>query len=395
MPYGLYDQCVSWMNGKNEKNEKNEKNGKNRKDRRSPKDRNIPARRPHERCATPCASPRRVGMRARKPAGVAGLVLSALAVFTGCQLDAPGSPDAPAAEDRFHEKSFSWDDPAATPALARTAARVTRFTTSAELADAVRSLDASLRDPGFADSLWKPVDHACDELSLALWNAYGTIQLGDVVVLDEAILRSRCLDLRAAPGNPGDGGDAQGSGGQGAGDAALGKSAGVSAVHPEAEVVERVYPYKMIGRSWDNYDLVVYKSTGAETQFKKHRTRLMTTAWWDTEASRIGVRAYLLNCGTTGAGAQARRTCTLGGLRTETGRNDDHVSQRDFSAGVNVTFSFPKTISLSPTKLKVSDAVRGMHSVDHAGIAFRAASSSGLTDGTLLVSVPAPEYVSW
>src|SRR5690606_2833838 len=139
----------------------------------------------------------------------------------------------------------------------------------------------------------------------------------------------------------------------------------------------------------------VYKSTGAETQFKKHRTRLMTTAWWDTEASRIGVRAYLLNCGTTGAGAQARRTCTLGGLRTETGRNDDHVSQRDFSAGVNVTFSFPKTISLSPTKLKVSDAVRGMHSVDHAGIAFRAASSSGLTDGTLLVSVPAPEYVSW
>lgn len=333
--------------------------------------------------------PAAAGVRRSAAALVA---LAAWAGLTACQVEPAGPPAEAAAEDRFHEKSFSWDDPGSTPALAKTAARVTRFSGREELASALRGLDAALRDPAFVDSLWKPLDHACDGLTLALWNMYGTILLGDSVVLDEAILKSRCMDLRV--GEAGAGGEA-GRGGGSAGDETLGKSAGTSAVHPDEEVVDRVYPYKMIGRSWNNYDLVVYKSTGAETQFKKYRTKLLTTAWWDTEASRIGVRAYLLNCGTTGTGTQARRTCTSGGLRTATARDDDFVSHRDFSAGMNVTFTFPKTISLTPTKLSVSDAVLGMHSVDHAGIAFRAASSSGLTDGTLLVSVPPREYVTW
>ncbi len=334
---------------------------------------------------------RSVALRARmralyRPVLVTGAVVSTLAVLAACQLDPSGSSESSEplpVEDRFHEKSFSWDDPAATPALAKTLGRVTRFANREELAAAVRALETSLEDPAFADGLWKPVDHACDELALALWNVYGTIQLADTVVLDEATLKSRCMDLRVEDG------------GEGAGDAALGKPAGASAVHPGSEVVDRVHPYKMIGRAWDNYDLVVYKSTGAETQFKKHRTHLFTTAWWDTDASRIGVRAYLLNCGTTGTGSQARRTCTLGGLRTATARNDDYVGQRDFSAGMNITYTFPTTISLSPTKLKVSDAVLGTHSVNHAGIAFRAGSSSGLTDGTVLVSLPQLEYVTW
>lgn len=315
--------------------------------------------------------------------------VTAVAGFAACQVAPAGSPDEVAVEDRFHEKSFSWDDPGATPALMKTAARITRFSGREELATALRGVDAALRESAFGDSLWKPLDHACDGLTLGLWNMYGTILLGDSVVLDEAILKSRCRDLRV--GETDEGSESGGS----ARDEAFGKPAALSAVHPDEEISDRVYPYKMIGRSWNNYDLVVYKSTGAETQFKKHRTKLLTTAWWDTEASRIGVRAYLLNCGTTGTGTQTRRTCTLGGLRTATARDDDFVSHRDFSAGMNVTFTFPKTISLTPTKLSVSDAVLAMHSVDHAGIAFRAASSSGLTDGTLLVSVPPREYVTW
>jgi hypothetical protein len=293
----------------------------------------------------------------------------------GCNQGDPIIPSTDSEiEDRFHEKSFSWTNPDATPELAKTSSLVTEFGTTTQWGEAIRALNDSLSTPGFSKNLWKPIDQACDELTLALWNTYGTVRVADSIVLSESIVRHGCIDV--------------------ASDQPLAK-AGAFAAYPSVEVDHRVYPYKMIGRSWDNYDMVVYKSTGAETQFKKHRTKVFVTAWWDTDATRIGVRTYLLNCGVTGSGTIGTRTCLSGGMRTASAGNDDYVSQRDFSAGLLLTYTFPSTVSASPTKLKVSDAVIGMHSVDHAGIAFRASSSSGLTNATVLTMMPPLEYVTW
>jgi hypothetical protein len=312
--------------------------------------------------------------------------LFVLFALTGCNFTESGpvgTSQGTGGEDRFHEKSFSWDAPEATPALAKTAARSTHFATPEALGEAIRNLDASLSSPAFTDSLWKPIDYACDELAIALWNAYGTVTLGDSVVLDETILKSRCTFV---------GGEAS-LGATTAG--SEGNLAKQNATYPALENEHRVYPYKMIGRSWDNFDLVVYKSTGSETQFKKHREKLFKTAWWDTDATRLGVRAYLLNCGVSGSGTSAVRTCVSAGFRTGSVRNDDYVGERDFSAGLQIAYTPPSTFTAAPARLKVSDAVLGMHSADHAGIAFRATSSSGLTNATVVVQTPSLEYVTW
>src|SRR5690606_21342390 len=76
----------------------------------------------------------------------------------------------------------------------------------------------------------------------------------------------------------------------------------------ESEVTDRQYPYKLIGRSWSGYDLWAYKSTGGETQFEKRRSRFGITSWYDTDASRIGVRIYLFDCGKVGG----QRACYYG-----------------------------------------------------------------------------------
>ncbi len=315
-----------------------------------------------------------------------------LASLIACDFSDPSDPSsgssaAPIAAgpdvDRFHEKSFSWDAPASASsnsALAKTAALQTRFESRESFGDAIRDLDAALQTRGFSDSLWKPVDFACDELDLALWNRYGTIRLGDSVVFNESILRSRCTDI----GGP----DTATAGFTGESGGKLGKTA---VTYPATESEHRVYPYKMIGRSWDNFDLVVYKSTGGETQFKKHREKAFVTAWWDTDATRIGIRIYLLNCGVAGA----QRTCYGTGSHSDWYKDDDYVSKRDFSASLQINYTPPSTVTLNPTKLRVSDAVYSMHSADHAGIAFRAVSSSGLTSATVVTGMPATEYVTW
>lgn len=311
-----------------------------------------------------------------RPTGAA-VAFAMTALLCACDLGTHDSETAlsSAGEDRFHEKSFSWTERDATPALEKTAARRTRFTNPEALGEAIRALDDSLHHRTFSDSLWKPVDHACDELDLALWNIYGTVMLGDSVVFNEAILKERCTEISS--------------------DHTFAKAGAAKATYPASESEHRLYPYKMIGRSWDNFNLVVYKSTGSETQFKKHREKLFVTAWWDTDATRIGVRTYLLNCGAGVTGGGATRTCISGGLRTTSSRNEDYVAQRDFSAGLAVTYTFPGTVNASPATLKVSDAVIGMHSVDHAGLAFRASTSSGLTHATTLTAMPPLEYVTW
>ena len=318
--------------------------------------------------------------------------LAGLLMTTACNAPdrEPLASSTPASADEFHEKSFAWDDATPSPALAKISARETAFADAEAFVAAARTLTSRLEDRSFTDSLWKPLDHACDELDLALWNAYGTIRVGDSTVFDETVLRSRCTPI---------GGEADEAiveaeaGDTGAGDA-LGKSAFDWKWWTQNEADHRVYPYKMIGRSWSDFNLIVYKSTGGETQFKKHREKFWVKAWWDTDASRIGVRVYLLNCGINKY--YGVRTCYHAGTRTASGKNDDYVSARD--AGYALAFTLTERVKpgLEVNNVRVNDAAVSMHSVDHAGIAFRARSSAGFDPSTPIEGFfYSPEYVTW
>ena len=285
-----------------------------------------------------------------------GLALFAL---TACDSQPQSLDSRNEDEDHYHEKSFSWNETARSGSLAKTAALQTRFNTVEELGQAAHALYDELKVSGASDSLWKPIDYACDALALALWNKYGTIRVRDSLVLDEASLKAGCRYIgedgaRAAEAN------------------ALGKTAWAP-----NEGIDRQYPYKMIGTSWDDFNAVVYKSTGGETQFKKERKKFGITGWYDTDATRIGVRIYLIDCPTDGP-----RNCWIRTSPSNSNSNDDYASERDFAVGVNAD-------------LHVSDAVISMHSVDHAGRQFRATSSSGLSSVTQILNPATYSYVTW
>lgn len=282
-------------------------------------------------------------------------------------------------EDRYHEKSFSWGESSGglpkASALAGIAGKQTAFATQEELVAAVKALDEKLKDHAFTDSLWKPVDYACDELDLAVWNEYGTVRLGDSVVFDEGMLKSRCrlsegIDQESETH-----------------DQTLEKKS-ISMRHHQ-EVVDRQYPYKMIGRVWDNYDLWAYKSSGGETQFEKRRSRFGVTAWYDTDATRIGVRVYLFDCGDR----DGLRYCYHGDTKMSWYKNDDYVSYRDFAVGKIVIHS-DRLPEIHPAKLFGSDFALSMHSVDHAGLQFRAQSISNPNVKAEFEFVD-PEFVTW
>lgn len=319
--------------------------------------------------------------------GFACFAAGALALsLTACNTNSErlASGDAPA-EDRYHEKSFSWtetDGPLAKgSALAALAARHTRFSSAEEMRAALQSLNERLDDKVFTDSLWKPLDYVCDELDLAAWNTYGTIWLGDSVVFDETRLRERCDAMIPDTLSP---------------SSALGK---FTATNPPSTVNDRQYPYKMIGHSWSDEDRYVYRTSGAETQFVKHRTKFFTTAWWGTDASRIGIRTYYFKCGSRlSDNTIGERACVQITSGSDWDANDDYVSDRFINTIADIVF----TLSLQPTvaahpdikfgSSKVYDGVVGMHSVNHAGLIFRAVSSSGL--GVANIGV-ARQYVTW
>lgn len=314
----------------------------------------------------------------------AGTLLLAL---TGCNTDEgrATAPDTLQEEDRYHEKSFSWSETtgplAKGNALAAVSARQTRFADAEEMIAALQDLEERLGDKAFTDSLWKPVDYVCDELDLAAWNTYGTISLGDSVVFDEAALRGRCADLThdTLSTSP-----------------ALGKR---TATNPPANIDDRQYPYKMVGHSWSNENRLAYRTSGAETQFLKHRQKFFTTAWWGTDASRIGIRTYYFKCGSRlSDNTKGERACVQVTSGSDWDANDDYVSDRFINPLGDVTFM----ISLQPTvaaypdinfgSAKVYDGIVGMHSVNHAGLVFRAVSSSGL--GVANIGV-VRQYVTW
>jgi hypothetical protein len=347
--------------------------------------------------------------------------LSAL-LLSACEFEPAHQPEAPAeAEDRSHLKSFSWKE-AGPGGLGTKAAQETRFDSESALLDAVRKLEADLRLPGRSDSLWKPVNAACDELDLALWNAHGRVFLRDSLILDKDILEARCRTLE--------------------GPAALSKSSS----NPATEAVDRRHPYKMIGNSWKNFNALVYASSGGETQFKKNREKFGVTAWYDTDAARIGVRSYLFDC-TVQVG---RRICWQRASKSEAQANDDYVSVREFAAGLEIGVplkdhmpeltrapipswtpaqlrarvdALPENFSaganfidlrpflgdyqvftqsqgikvplVGTVRLRVADAVLSLHSVDHAGLRFRAVSSVGLGDYNSALTVRQFDFVTW
>lgn len=304
------------------------------------------------------------------------------------------------------------------------------------------------------------MDYACDELLLALWNEYGTMVVDGNVVLDEAILKSTCKRISENSEKE---------------ILLAGRSAAGS--NPPSEAIDRKYPYKMIGNSWKNFNIGVYKSTGGETQFKKERTRYWVTGWYDTDATRIGVRIYLFDCKDGNQG----RACVLNRSTSDWYANDDYVSKRDFAVGASVSGSLdglyphiswttageylnraapfildPGTVqsqinkanSLATTavnylpgksgkvgdwlvdlvyglsefgsglngyytafysilglnaalpnigavNLTVADGVISMHSVDHAGMKFRAISSAGLGSLNSYNQYKTLDYVTW
>ncbi len=311
-----------------------------------------------------------------------------LLVLMACTTDErhPTTSSADPDEGRYHEKSFSWTEAsgplAKGSALAAITSKETRFSSAEEMVAAIQAIEAHLKDKEFTDSLWKPVDYACDELDLAVWNMYGKVTVGDSLVFDEGILRSRCDDLAL------DTVDNQVS---------LGK---LAAANPSAKVEDRQYPYKMIGHSWSNENrLYVYRTSGSETQFVKHRKKFFTTAWWGTDASRIGVRTYYFTCGSRARDyTKHERVCLHMKSESDWNANDDYVSERFINtlADVKVMVSLQPMIAMYPDinfgSSKVYDAVVGMHSVNHAGLIFRAISSSGLG---VINGGPIRQYVTW
>jgi hypothetical protein len=280
-----------------------------------------------------------------------------LGLLTACNSQPQAVDPEDSDEDHYHEKSFSWDDGSSKEVLAKTTSLQTRFNSTEEMEQAVIALDADLKRPGASDSLWKPIDYACDELLLALWNKYGTIRIGDSTVLNEPLLKSNCRYIGEDP-------------------ALMKLSKSSETVYPR-EAIDRQYPYKMIGNSWDNFNAVVYKSTGGETQFKKDRKKLGISGWYDTDATRIGVRIYVVDCPVSRASFCAIRTSPH-----NSNSNTDYASYRDYAIGIT-------------GGLRVGEAVISTHSVDHAGLQFRAISSSGLSASMTISNPTTYSYVTW
>jgi hypothetical protein len=356
--------------------------------------------------------------------------------MTGCNLYDPDQKSV-VDTDKFHEKSFSWDTASHVTTIAARAANAPAYNfTIAQLDSIVSATNKKLSNSSYTKSLWKPVDYSCDELEIALWNEFNTITVDGRILLNDSTVKSHCSYT----------GDEK---------ITIASRSSAAGVNPPSEAIDRKYPYKMIGRSWNTFDVGVYKSTGAETQFEKRRTSWGVTAWYDTDASRIGVRIYLFDC--TGAGT--KRACILRRSTSDWYANDDYVSKREFAVGGSVSGTLngiypeigwvPVANKISPmirdpaeiqsaidraaaatsdrilirgianelseayshfytslglntltpdlgfVALNVSDGVMALHSADHAGMKFRAISSSGLGATASYNSYRTLDYVAW
>jgi hypothetical protein len=249
-------------------------------------------------------------------------------VFVGCDggstaaVQSPSDPDA----SKYHENSFSFDSTVGGTVAARTLSSKTTFTRK-QLDSTVKVLATKLQqDRAWANSLSKPVDYVCDELLLALFNQYGNVWIGDSLVLSQDLLKKMCKytgenAVKAAPRS------------------AISAAGGWSL---SSQADDRQYPYKMIGTSWANFDALVYKSTGGETDFQKYRRKYLTSAWWGLDADHIGVRIYLFNK------VPVLNNPAIFILQRSTSdfySGSSSVSKREFAVGITIGGTFGGSLS--------------------------------------------------
>lgn len=257
-----------------------------------------------------------------------GLLIGALWLLTGCAVESSDDID----EGRYHEQSFLLakdDDPVVVAGRARkTELSVERF------GQEVERVAKALTSKEFRAGLMQPLDFNCDLVQLALFSEHGTLSIAGQEVVGVDTLRKTC---RAAASAEGATADAPGPRSQA-------QTPPSSGEWPGSEVDDRQYPYKMIGRSWHNFDIGVYKSTGAETQFQKRRKRGWwdVTAWWGLDADRIGVRTYYFDCPSVPDDHALRRVCFGAPGRPSSSdwqKNDDYVGERDMAISAGISFN--------------------------------------------------------
>ena len=228
----------------------------------------------------------------------------------------------------------------ADPVVSAQGARPATTLSTKQFEQELKRVSTSLKDKTFRSTVPRPSDFDCDAVALALFAKYGTLRVAGREVISPARLRQACRPRAAATtvANP----------------AATTMAATAAAAWPATEVNDRQYPYKMIGRSWHNFDVGVYKSTGAETEFQKHRQRVWweDTRWWGLDADRIGIRTYYFDCPHVPAYHALATTCFSAPGRPSSSdwqKNDDYIGERDLAVSAQVSFNLDGWL---PTGLK-------------------------------------------
>lgn len=230
---------------------------------------------------------------------------------------------------KYHENSFSFEGKDSSNVAARIASKKSTLTRE-QLNAAVQKLSEKLKDRAYAKALARPLDYICDELLLATYNEYGSVYVGDSLLLDLDILKARCKYIGEKA------------------DVAARSAAVVMDWNLSSSAEDRQYPYKMIGSSWADWDVGVYKSTGGETYFKKYRRKYFTSAWYDLDADHIGVRIYLFDR----IAIEGYKTYMVLERSTSDFYNGDYsVSKRDWAAGLTIGASYNTNTSSQFTGL--------------------------------------------
>lgn len=256
-------------------------------------------------------------------------LIALVPIVAGCAFE--GADEFDPDEGRYHEQAFQLGDDA-DPVVLAGRARSTDLE-QAEFGKEVERLATAITKKDFRSALKQPLDYRCDLIQLALLLEHGTLRVeGKEVVSIDSLRRTcrRVSDEAATLGAPGPQTQAQ--------------VAPPAGSWPAAEVDDRQYPYKMIGRSWHNFDVGVYKSTGAETQFQKYRKRGWwdVRAWWGLDADRVGIRTYYFDCPSVPAGHALATVCFGHSTRPSSSdwqANDDYVGERDMAIGAGVNFN--------------------------------------------------------
>jgi hypothetical protein len=247
----------------------------------------------------------------------------------GCAVESSEGPDPD--DGRYHEQAFRLGDDEDPVVIAGRAHR-TELSQN-ELDKEMDRLAAAITKKDFRNRLSLPLDYGCDLVQLALFQEHGTLRVAGIDVVGVDALRRSCRPLQSdepTVEKPARRTEAQDPPPVGS--------------WPASEVDDRQYPYKMIGRSWHNFDIGVYKSTGAETQFQKRRKRGWwdVTAWWGLDADRIGIRTYYFDCPSLPEGHPMQRVCFGAPGRPSSSdwqAHDDYVGERDMAVGGGISFN--------------------------------------------------------